>query len=651
MDRRDACFSEEEGETGKAARGELSVAFANGLRSLLENPGSGCDTPLQLQGLPTQVAGATPIRCLVIPLIAVHHRFPRDFFPAMLADPSQVETGEIRTEFVTYQNRAGLRIAACLDHVGGEMRTRPWVLMAPKFGETKKTTLQLAYHLVANGLNVLRFDLTNHVGESEGRMLDFVLSGAVDDVVAGLDYLRDNFGVSKVTGVANSLSARCMLRVAVGDRRIGKLICVAGVVNLAATMHEIYKEDIFGKFQTGYRWGITDFLGFDINTDVFLDTVIRSGLHDLPGTLEDAGKLKVPFVFFYAARDVWVRKYEVEQVVAANPHGRLVPVTAAMHEVRENPQAARQVFDQVVWTCLSDDPYPGDPAANLRVPDKRLIMGQNRRERDRMRRLDAPSESETQFWSNYLKKYSILEKSVDYRAYLDLVGRLCGSLRAGALVLDAGCGNGLFGLWVLREVWQRQALAPADEPLIYVGLDLTQRGLADALGNHLGWRQKLHKIAKARAVPPPGLQYFLVDFDRLEEKSSVTERLPFQEGTFDVICCSLVLSYLKHPQGLLRELYRVLRPGGILIVTSLKPNCDLSIIYHDSILENVTPEDVEAGRNLLRAAGKIKLKEEIGYYTFYTQAELAELVMDLGFNVLESHLSLGEQAAVIKAGK
>ena len=218
-----------------------------------------------------------------------------------------------------------------------------------------------------------------------------------------------------------------------------------------------------------------------------------------------------------------------------------------------------------------------------------------------MRRSEAPAESETQFWSNYLKKYSILEKSVDYRAYLDLVGRLCGSLRPGALVLDAGCGNGLFGLWILREVWQRHALVAADQPLIYVGLDLTQRGLADALGNHLGWRQKLHQIAKARAVSPPGLQYFLVDFDRLDEKSNVAERLPFQEGTFDVICCSLVLSYLKRPQGLLSELYRLLRPGGTLVVSSMKPNCDLSIIYRDSIMANVTTEDLQAARDLLRA--------------------------------------------------
>ena len=568
----------------------------------------------------------------------------------MITDASQVETGEIRTDFVTYQNRTGLRIAACLDYRADGFRSRPWVMLAPKYGETKKSTLQLSYYLVANGMNVLRFDPTNHVGESEGRMENFVLPGAVDDIVAGLDFLQANHGVSQVTAVGNSLSARCMLRVAASDSRIKKLISIAGVVNLMATMHEIYKEDIFGRFQGGYRWGITDFLGFDINSDVFLGTVIETGLHDLRGSLEDVKKLRIPFIFFYAERDAWIEKPEVEQVVAANPRARLVTVSAAMHEVKENPQAARQVFDQVAWACLHDTPYFRDGAANLLAPAKKAVMAQNRRERDRMRRSEAPTETETQFWSNYLKKYSILEKSVDYRAYLDLVGRLCGPLRPGALALDAGCGNGLFGLWLLREVWQRQALAATDRPIIYVGLDLTQRGLADALDNHLSWRKKLQQIAKSRDVPPPGLQYFLMDFDRLEE-SAPGARLPFQEATFDVICCSLVLSYLRHPQGLLLELYRVLRPGGVLVVSSMKPNCDLSIIYRDSIAANVTAADVEAARNLLRAAGKIKLKEEIGYYTFYTQAELAGLAIDSGFNVLESHRSLGDQAVVIKATK
>ena len=279
-------------------------------------------------------------------------------------------------------------------------------------------------------------------------------------------------------------------------------------------------------------------------------------------------------------------------------------------------------------------------------------MAQNRRERDRMRRSEAPVG----------ERDAVLVELPQEIQHPGEVRRLSGlsgpgrpavrdRWRAGALVLDAGCGNGLFGLWVLREVWQRQALDPGGRTadLRRAGPDATRPGRR--AGQSSGLEAKTVKIARARAVPPPGLQYFLIDFDQLEEKPRQAARLPFQEGTFDVICCSLVLSYLKRPQGLLRELHRVLRPGGALIVSSMKPNCDLSIIYRDFIAANVTPDDVEAGRNLLRAAGKIKLKEENGYYTFYTQAELAELVMDLGFKCLNRTCRSGEQAKVIKAVK
>ncbi|MDE1824979.1 MAG: class I SAM-dependent methyltransferase [Candidatus Micrarchaeota archaeon] len=42
------------------------------------------------------------------------------------------------------------------------------------------------------------------------------------------------------------------------------------------------------------------------------------------------------------------------------------------------------------------------------------------------------------------------------------------------------------------------------------------------------------------------------------------DRLPFKSGTFDEVYCRYVLSYLKNPQNLLRESYRVLKKGGRL---------------------------------------------------------------------------------------
>jgi SAM-dependent methyltransferase len=106
-------------------------------------------------------------------------------------------------------------------------------------------------------------------------------------------------------------------------------------------------------------------------------------------------------------------------------------------------------------------------------------------------------------------------------------------------------------------------------PPTYVGLDLTTQGLADALTCQLGVGRRMLPVA-------PGLQYAVVDFDLLSDGHA---RLPFRDDTFDVICCSLVLSYLKRPQALLAELHRVLRPGGVFVASSMKPHCDLSVIH------------------------------------------------------------------------
>lgn len=561
----------------------------------------------------------------------------------MIADHNPVQSGQTRTEFVQFPNREGLGITACIDHAG-ELHSRPWVLVAPKFGETKKSNLQLAYYLAANGLNVLRFDHTNHVGESEGEALRFVLPGAVGDIHACLDYLEEKYGARKVIIVANSLSARCALRAAASDPRVARFISVAGVVNLLATMSEIYQEDILAQYRAGRRWGVTNFLGLDVHGDEFLDTTLAAGLYDLAGTIADAAKLQVPMIYFYAERDAWVRSEEVAQVVGANPRARRVMVPAAMHEVRENPKAAEQLFREVIWACLYDGPCPDGAAQGWRTPDRRLLMEENRRERERLRQVTTPAESEKEFWSGYLKKYAILERSTDYQEYLAQLARLCRPLPAGAAVLDAGCGNGMFGHWVLREAGRQRSGGPGAPTTVYVGLDLTPRGLADAMQRHVEMQRPA-----VRGIPA-GVQYSLADFDQLAD-GTLSGGLPFADNTFDLVCCSLVLSYLKNPAVLLRELHRVQKPGGVFVASSMKPHCDLSVIYRDSISLQVTPEEVEAGRNLLRAAGKIKLKEESGHYAFYSQAELAGLVLDAGFNVQESLQSLGDQAVVIKAAK
>ena len=98
-------------------------------------------------------------------------------------------------------------------------------------------------------------------------------------------------------------------------------------------------------------------------------------------------------------------------------------------------------------------------------------------------------------------------------------------LRAGASVLDAGCGSGR----TLEE------LAPYGE--VY-GIELDP-GAAD--------------VARARGRGE-------VQIGRLEE-------LPWEDGRFDLITCLDVIEHTPDDRVTLRELRRVCRPGGFLLVT------------------------------------------------------------------------------------
>jgi ubiquinone/menaquinone biosynthesis C-methylase UbiE len=122
--------------------------------------------------------------------------------------------------------------------------------------------------------------------------------------------------------------------------------------------------------------------------------------------------------------------------------------------------------------------------------------------------------------------------------------------------------------------------------------------------------------------------------------------LQFSDGCFDKIACSLLLSYLKKPERLLKHLYRVLHPDGRIVISSMKPFCDLSAIYRDFIDQGATQTEVDSARELLRAAGAIKVKEEQGYYAFFSDEQMVSMLTQAGFQGVQCFASLGNQAYV-----
>lgn len=561
--------------------------------------------------------------------------------------PTQIAAADIVSESLLYPSRSGQKVAAYWDHLAANFEGCPFVVMAPKYGETKKSNLQLAYALAANGMNVVRFDHTCHVGESGGLKTAFTLTSGVGDILGTLDYIQSRFRASSTALLASSLSARTAVRAAALDPRISFLACLVGVVNIQATLHAIYREDVVANFMAGKRWGVTDsFFGHDANWDRFLEDACAADMHNLAGTQRDLASVHAPVVFLSGDHDVWVALEEVQSCVRHAAQGRVVSITGAKHEVRENPQAAEEAFDTMVSLIVQETWGLENPPKKLRRPNQAALLAENRRERERLRDAAPRDQTENDFWSSYLRKYLLLQHVDEYVDYLDLVGELLGPFGPGDLVLDAGCGNGLFGGWLRRRLQVRPAFPL---PAVYLGLDLTESGLTEAMTRDNALATEGMMGSWSDAVRQLDILYAKADFDRLHDGRGVASMPRFAAASFDAICCSLVLSYLEAPGKLLSELRRIVRPGGRIVVSSMKPHCDISNIYTGFVDRRVSPSELSSARELLSGVGQIKLKEEQGYYVFYSSEELMEMVQAAGFRDSQSYSSFGDQAVVVRA--
>lgn len=177
-----------------------------------------------------------------------------------------------------------------------------------------------------------------------------------------------------------------------------------------------------------------------------------------------------------------------------------------------------------------------------------------RADRKGLRNLSQKSDDVAEYYDDWAEDYDQTLAQWRYEAPDQAAARLRAALDADSVILDAGCGTGLTG----------KALAGAGFGTID-GMDVSRRSLAVA-----------EKLGVYRSLEH-------VDMQKLP--------LPCRDDSYDGLVCVGVLTYVPDSSAILEEFCRIVKPGGVMILTQRS----------DLLVERDFPATLEA----LRREGRL----------------------------------------------
>jgi SAM-dependent methyltransferase len=189
---------------------------------------------------------------------------------------------------------------------------------------------------------------------------------------------------------------------------------------------------------------------------------------------------------------------------------------------------------------------------------------------------------------------------------LDIIGEMI-DFHPGYYLLDIGCGEG----HLLSTFESREGLL--------VGIDI--------------WGTRIRSIG--------------VNLPNTSPVIGNGERLPFIDKSFDRISLTFVLEHASNPRGLLLEVARVLKPGGLFAIAS--PNSRSLIGF----LVAATPINL---RNCIlcrvehSAVGSFSFDDETVHYEFCSVGRLDRYLGDIGMERMKLRMHVGRPPIRSKAG-
>ena len=210
-----------------------------------------------------------------------------------------------------------------------------------------------------------------------------------------------------------------------------------------------------------------------------------------------------------------------------------------------------------------------------------------------------------------------------------------------------------FAPWRDRRIWQENhQLASLRDVKDALGPGVKGKRILD-LGAGMGGLS----VALLREYGPEGLRLVAIDYNpeycriaklraeryglRLPIVVAAGERLPYASGMFDLVICLDVLEHVADAPGVLREMHRVLRPGGTALTTVPNRHAFRDPHYHLPFI-NWLPRSLaeviveRAGRS--KAGGPLQDRQALSELNTYTWGQFERLAGSTGFSVRDQVL-------------
>ena len=202
-------------------------------------------------------------------------------------------------------------------------------------------------------------------------------------------------------------------------------------------------------------------------------------------------------------------------------------------------------------------------------------------ERDRLRaKCTLVAEANEALWTLHTDLTQSFDDVPAYWQYIDQLYQLLQPLDGGLALLDMGCGIHSFARILLLNLSYRLRAQTwrHSRPLQYIGMDFSASGLRKAQMATKDALKHVDSLFSGRTFgPSPITQGWIL--------GRQAESLPFADHSFDRIVANLTLSFAASPHHAMEELFRVLRPGGKLVISAFTPLADLALLYRPALRE------------------------------------------------------------------